>query len=310
MCLNSYKLFFTVLWWLRKRCSPHFSLRGCFFGIIIAALLFCWGKPEARTVLIGVYDNPPKVIIDNTGKPRGIFIDIFEYVAKRQGWDIHYIPGTWDEGLKRLDKDSIDLMPDVAFDDIRNKRFNFNQLAILSSWLQVFGRKEAAIESVSDLEGKTIAILEGSIQQQAWNEISVRFGIRFTQLLLPDYESIIQQIKSGKADAMIASRFYGYQRKRQDNAVPTAVILHPTTLHFAAPQGRNQDVLDAIDKHVAEMMNAPRSVYYQSLVTWLHEKPRMFVPRYVLWLIIVMIIAIIFFFIASLVLKWHVKKAT
>lgn len=294
----------------KKVLKPSFPIAGCVFWIVAAVIVLICGETEARTVRVGIYDNPPKVEMGDNGTPCGIFIDIIEYIAQREGWDIKYVQGTWDAGLTRLEKDSIDLMPDVALSDIRDLRFNFNQFSVLCSWLQVYCRKDIVIESVSALEGKTIAVLEGSIQQQVCEEIRERFGLSFNQIALPDYESTIKQVKSGKADAVIVSRFYGYRREKEGALIPTPVILHPTALHFVAPKGRNQDLLDAIDKRVAEMMNDPHSVYYRSLAYWLHEKPRMFVPLFIIWSIVAITTAFLFFFTLALVLRWLVQKRT
>ena len=34
---------------------------------------------------IGVYQNKPKVFIDNQGKAQGLFVDIIEHIAGREG---------------------------------------------------------------------------------------------------------------------------------------------------------------------------------------------------------------------------------
>ncbi|MBN1578923.1 MAG: transporter substrate-binding domain-containing protein [Chitinispirillaceae bacterium] len=290
--------------------KPAISLVGCVFGILAAVIVLSCGKTEARTVRVGVYDNPPKVEMGDAGTPRGIFIDIIENIAKREGWSIKYVYGTWDTGLKRLENDSIDIMPDVAFSDIRNKRFDFNKLTVLCSWLQVFCKKDIVIESISALEGKTVAVLEGSIQRQVCDKIRERFGLSFNLIELPDYEGTIKEVESGKADAVIVSRFYAYRNGKEGALVPTAVILHPSTLHFAAPKGRSRDLLDAIDKHLAEMMNDPHSVYYKALAYWIYEKPRMFIPGFVVWCIVSITIALMVFFALSLVLRWQVRKRT
>ena len=125
--------------------------------LVASAMLLVCGKTEGRTVRIGIYDNPPKVNLCNGGKPCGIFIDIIEYIANGEGWEIEYVHGTWKEGLTQLEEGKIDLMPDVAFSEERSQKFDFNQLTVLSSWLQAYSRKDVVIESVTDFEEKTVA---------------------------------------------------------------------------------------------------------------------------------------------------------
>ncbi|NLD95138.1 MAG: transporter substrate-binding domain-containing protein [Fibrobacter sp.] len=281
-----------------------------FFRILTVIILIGCEKTDARTIRVGVYDNPPKIEMSNTGTPKGIFIDIIEYIAKCEKLDIKYIFGTWDECLTRLDDGSIDLMPDMAFSDVRNQRFDFNQLVVLSSWLQVFCRKDIFIGSVADLEGKTIAVLEGSIQQQVSGEIRKRFGISYNQVVLHDYATTIKQVESGKADAAIVSRFFGLHMNKEYALVPTPVILDPTNLHFATSKGRNGDLLAAIDKHLALMENDPHSMYYRSLAFWIQEKPRTFIPPFIVWLIASIITMLLIFFVFILLLRLKVSTRT
>ncbi|HNT89393.1 MAG TPA: transporter substrate-binding domain-containing protein, partial [Candidatus Hydrogenedentes bacterium] len=77
----------------------------------------------ARVVTVGVYENAPKVFLDESGKPAGIFVEIIEYVAKEEEWELAYVAGTWGEGLDRLARGEIDLMPDVAYAAEREKEF-------------------------------------------------------------------------------------------------------------------------------------------------------------------------------------------
>ena len=280
------------------------------FGILAVIILMNSEKADARTVRVGVYDNPPKIEMSNTGTPQGIFIDIIEYIAKREKWDITYVAGTWEEGLTRLDEDSIDLMPDMAISDVRNQRFDFNQLVVLSSWLQIFARKGIEIGSVADLDGKTIAVLEGSIQQQVSDEIRKRFGISYNHVVLPDYDATIKQVKSGKADAAIVSRFYGLRMNRDYALIPTPVLLYPTTLHFAASKGRNRDLLEAIDKHLALMKNDSHSIYYRSLAFWIQEKPHTIIPQFIVWLIASIIAIVLLFLVFIVLLRMKVAART
>jgi signal transduction histidine kinase len=263
---------------------------------------------EKRTLRIGVYNNPPKIELCKSGKPCGLFIDIIEYIAKSEGWELEYIYGTWETGLSKLENGNIDLMPDVAVSEVRSQRFDFNKITILSSWLQVYTRNEIEIKSIAALEGKTVAVLEGSIQQQVCNNIRNQLGLSFKMIALPDYNSCIKNVVTGNADAVIVGRFYGYNNV--NSLTPTAIILHPTTLNFATLNGHNQDLLEAIDKHVARMMNDPRSVYYRSIDYWLSEKPRVFIPVYIKWSVVLIGFALLFFLVLSLILRWQVRKKT
>jgi len=266
---------------------------------------------NARTVRIGIYDNPPKVAVNKSGKAYGIFIDIIEYIAKKENWKIKYIYDTWDNNLMRLEKGEIDLIPDAAYSEIRNRQFDFNQITVLPSWLQIYTHKNNQIMTISDLNGKKIAVLKGSIQQQFCKDILNRLHINFDLIEEPDYDGTIKAVESGKADAVIVGRFYSYSYNyKKNNLKPTPLILKISTLHYAVLKGHNQDILSAIDRHLIEILDKSNSIYYKSLEKWLHEKPHFFIPGYVFWSITVISMILIFFIILNFIFKWQIKLQT
>jgi hypothetical protein len=68
-----------------------FGRHGRFFLKLSIVLMISssFGIPSAnaenRIVTIGIYENAPKIFIDESGKPAGIFIDIIEYISKSEG---------------------------------------------------------------------------------------------------------------------------------------------------------------------------------------------------------------------------------
>ena len=48
---------------------------------------------------VGVYQNSPKVSIAESGTPEGIFIDLIEAIAQKEGWRLEYVSGSWREHL-------------------------------------------------------------------------------------------------------------------------------------------------------------------------------------------------------------------
>jgi len=278
--------------------------------VLIVWLLVSCEKPTSRVVRVGVYDNPPKIELDKNGIPNGIFIDILEEIADQEGWKLDYINGTWEEGLNRLEQGQIDIMPDMAYSIVRNRQFDFNQITILSSWLQVYCRSGIRIGSIMDLNNLRVAVLEGSIQHQVCDDIQAQFGITFNRIVLPDYPGIIRQVDSGHVDAVIVGRFYGYRKDKLSSLLPSPLILFPTTLHFAVAKGQNQDLIADIDRHISQMMNNSGSVYYHSLAYWLSEKPHMFIPGFIIWTLVTILSGFLLFLAMSLWLRRQVKKRT
>jgi ABC-type amino acid transport substrate-binding protein len=60
------------------------------------------------TVKVGIYENKPKVFVDSAGEPQGFFVDILNYIASQEGWQLDYVASTWDKNLEKLEKAEIE----------------------------------------------------------------------------------------------------------------------------------------------------------------------------------------------------------
>jgi PAS domain S-box-containing protein len=248
----------------------------CLAGRTAAAEQF-----ENLTVTIGIYQNAPKIFTAESGRPSGIFIDIIEHIAEREGWTLQYIPGTWAEGLERLEKGEIDLMPDVALTPDRQRLFSFHTVPVLSSWSQVYARKDSGIQSILDLNGKKILVLDGSVQEERFAKFIGGFGLDINLIKVPDYQTMFAAVANGEADAAVTNRFYGMMHAARLGLENTAVIFDPSDLFYAAPLKGSKELSDAIDRHLAGLKNNSQSVYYTSLKRWTSEDIKFRLP---LWL--------------------------
>lgn len=73
----------------------------------------------ADVLRVGVYHNPPKVILDEQGRPSGIPGDLLVAMAEEEGWVLEPVSCEWAECLTRLGAGDIDLMPDVGWSESR-----------------------------------------------------------------------------------------------------------------------------------------------------------------------------------------------
>ncbi len=265
---------------------------------------------DSRVVRVGVYENAPKVFTAESGKPSGIFIDIIEHIAEAEGWDVKYVTGTWTEGLDRLKKGEIDLMPDVAYTAERNKIYSFHKVPVLSSWYQVYAPKGHNIRSILDLNSKRIVVLDRSVQQEAFARLSKGFGLNVTLIPVEDYKKSFEIVASGKADAAITNKFYGDMHAKTYGLEDTAVVFEPSDLFFAAPKNINTALLDAIDHHLSILKKDPQSLYYASLKHWTSEEISFHFPIWLKITILVIGIALLVSLVGSFVLKHQVNERT
>ncbi|GLI37270.1 hypothetical protein GHYDROH2_07710 [Geobacter hydrogenophilus] len=236
---------------------------------------------DVGVVNVGVYENSPKIFTDESGTPSGIFIDIIEHIAKTEGWTLRYVHGTWAEGLDRLAKGEIDLMPDVAYTADREKLYSFHKIPVLTGWSQVYARKGSGIQSILDLNGKRVAALEQTIQLETFKRLASSFGLKIILVPVPDYKAEFDMIAKGTVDAGVTNRFYGLMHARESGLEDTPIMFDPAPFFFAAPQNASRQLLDTIDRHLSGLKRDPRSAYYASLKRWTSEDVQFKLP---LWL--------------------------
>ena len=134
------------------------------FGYLILCAILVASIPltslaSDNTVKVGIYQNKPKVFIDSAGKPQGFFVDILNYIAAKEGWQLDYVASTWEKNLEKLEKAEIDLLLDIAESEGRAELFDYNKEIIFSNWAVVYVQKDSKIQSILDLKGKKIAVM-------------------------------------------------------------------------------------------------------------------------------------------------------
>lgn len=245
------------------------------FRLVLALAMLGAALPAGAgtRVRVGMYENEPLVFTGADGRPRGICIDTLQHVAAAEGWELDYVRGSWPECFERLEQGEIDLLVAIAYSAARTERFDFNDELVLANWGQVYARENRAIESVLDLQGKTVALLEDDIYNEAFRELLGRFGVEARFVEMAGYRAVLDAVAEGHADAGVVSRLFA---ARQDTAHPlrrSPIIFSPIELRFAAPKGRGAELLAALDTHLRELKRDKGSVYHRSLDRWLGAPP-------------------------------------
>jgi signal transduction histidine kinase len=289
---------------------PILLLKPFFILLIFSYLGVSPASADDRVVTVGIYENAPKVFTSKSGQPEGIFMDIIADIAKKEGWKLRYVPGTWAEGLDRLAKGEIDLMPDMAFTVDREKMFSFHKVPVLSSWSQVYARKGSGIQSILDLSGKRIVVLKDSFQQEVFVRLTKSFKVNITLIPEPDFKTVFEMVVMGKADAAISNRLYGELHAKKIGLEGTAIIFDPRDFFFAATRGDPKHLLEAIDTHLAALKKDPQSVYYQSLRKWTSEDVKLNLPEWLPILAVIVGVILLTSLLGSVVLKYQVNLRT
>jgi len=248
--------------------------------VSLVLLVGCSSLLAAERVRVGIYQNRPKVFIDEQGRPQGVFVDVLEYVAQREDWTLEYVPGTWAECLARLGAGQLDLMVDVAETAERAEIYSFHDEPVLSSWGEIYARPGLTIRTMLDLHGKTAVTLRGGVYADRFPALAESFDIDCELVLTDDYASAFKMVDRGKADACIVNHFFGGAHKHKFNVRETPILFYPTRLFFVTQKDRNLFLLQAIDRHLEELKADESLGYYTWLRKWQGGPPLPIVPRW------------------------------
>ena len=279
----------------------------------LALLTACTG-PDAgagtRELHVGLYDNPPKIHLDERGQPAGLFVDLLEAIAREEGWRIRYERCEWEACLRRLDAGELDLMPDVAWTHDRAARFDFNQTPVTYAWSQVFRPRDVRVQGMPDLAGKRIALLRASVQTRDLETVLGGLGVPWTPVATATYDEAFAAVRDGHADVAVANNYFGWRTARRYGLSESTIVFNPSTLFYAAPKGRHGDVLARIDHWLGRWQADAGSVYFKALGRALAPPPATVAPRWLVPTLGVAAALIVLLTAFALVLRWRVHAAT
>lgn len=254
------------------------------FVLVVVCSRFFATPAMARTISVGVYQNHPGVFTDAQGKTQGFYIDLLEAIAHKENWDLRYVPGSWSEGLEHLDRQEIDLLVGIAFTDKHSKRYDYNSETVFINWGQVYTGK-SKVSSLLDMMDKRIAGVKNDVYAEKLKELLGNFSIQHTFIELPEYQMVLRQLAEGVVDAGIVSRSNGLVNEKRFDVFKSSIVCCPMNMRFAAPKGKNHEIIRSIDNHLKHDKDNNNSFYYKSLDYWFGGIKTPFFPKWLKWLL-------------------------
>jgi two-component system cell cycle sensor histidine kinase/response regulator CckA len=280
--------------------------------LLLTTLLLTWPAFAAEPVRVGLYDNAPLSFLDDNDRPAGLTVDLLDEVAHAEGMQLEYIPCDWTNCLQMLEKGEIDLLGPIAFSQERATRYDFNQETILANWGHVYIPSGSGAATFTDLHNQRVAVLTDDIHTRAFEELMIGFDIPFEPVVVESYLEVFKALESGAADAGVVNRVFALQHEYDYRVQSSAMIFNPIEVRWAAIKGTQPDLLDKIDRNLANWKKDQGSVYYKTLDHWFGGAGQGWrtIPGWLKWLLVLVSGGMALIIVGNLMLRHQVRLRT
>ena len=170
---------------MTSSCVPDKSSRRSFqIGLLVAAVLSAFAaSAQAQSALDNVMksrlikiaiptDFPPYGSVGSDMQPRGLDVDMANYIAEKLGVKVELVPVSTANRIPYLQTKKVDLViSTLGKNPEREKVIDFT-VAYSPFFISVFGPKATAVRVPADLAGKTIAVTRGSVDDQELTKVA------------------------------------------------------------------------------------------------------------------------------------------
>lgn len=278
--------------------------------LILLTSLSAVAQNAPQLLRVGIYHNPPKLLLNDEGQPSGILGELLQHIAEQENWLLEVTPCTWDQCLQLLESGQIDIMPDVAYSESRRQRFNFHQTPALLSWSQLYHDGDVPLISLLDLKDKRIAVLDGSVQQEYLHNMVRSFNLNVNWYPVETLAEGFNAVRQDRVDAVAANHFYGNMQAHKHGLYGSPIMFQPAKLFYATANFRHGGTLQVIDDYLNHWQADENSVYHQIVRKWSLPEQRTWLPLWVQWSVFGLAVALVCALALNLLLRRQIDEKT
>jgi glutamate/aspartate transport system substrate-binding protein len=212
----------------------------------------------AHTVRLGYRESsPPFSFLDQSGRPIGYSLELCEAIVEEIGVEvddpdlrIDYVKVTSDDRIDAVLQNKIDLeCGSTTANAERGKRVAFSPLMFVAG-TKLMVPKASAVQSLTDLKGKTVVVTKGTTNEQAIQAADKKFALGLNIAVGADHEQSYQMLADGKADAFATDDILLYgliaRHKTQDKFKVTGEYLSydPYGIMYRKGEPQLKDVVE------------------------------------------------------------------
>ena len=205
---------------------------------------------ERKTIRIAVpNDYPPYGLVGSDMVPKGIDIDMANVIAKKLGVKLELVPVTAPNRVAYLQSGKADLtISSLGKTPEREKVIDYS-IAYTPFYDAIFGRKDVKATTFAELNGKTIAVTRGSMQDEELQRLAPGAVVQRYE----DNNATLSAFLSGQTQrfATGTSVAAAVMQKNPNVSMDQKVILANAPCYVGIPKGEKQ-LVDKINQIIRE----------------------------------------------------------
>jgi len=271
---------------------------------------------NAVVINVGIYDNAPKLYMDEHGEAAGFWVDLTKLIIIQTDYELNWIYGSWDECLQMLEQGKIDLLPDVGFTENRAKKFLFANETTLLSWSRLYVHKDSECQTLLDLNGQKVGALKNSFNLSAPEgllDLINQFRLDCEVVEYDDYNSVFEAIGEKEIFAGITNKDFGASLETSFPVKRTPIIFQPADLRYAfSKRSIHSNILMPIFDKYIKTYKADSSSEYQTLIDkhFGMQHNHRFIPYWLKFTLFILLILSLISLVFIILLRYKVKLNT
>lgn len=210
---------------------------------------------EKKVLIMGTSaDYPPFEYVDTTKGEDiiGFDVDLAKAITEKLGYELEIQDIDFAGLIEALKSGRVDVvLAGMSATEERKESVDFSDIYYTANHMVLF-KKDAGLQKIEDLAGKTVGVQLGSIQEEKANEIKETTDIKIeSRNRVPE---IVQEVKAGRFDAIIVEDVVakGYLEKNKDLAGFSLQSEEENGFAAAFPKG-NEELVAEFNKVIGEM---------------------------------------------------------
>ncbi|WP_371805394.1 transporter substrate-binding domain-containing protein [Candidatus Lokiarchaeum ossiferum] len=198
---------------------------------------FALSSLQAETIKIGVDREAAPMEFEEQGQPMGFNIDIFDQVSASWETQNQYLFMEWPDVLESVSNGSLDAMFAINTEE-RREVYDFSDPFLNISWRIFIREEQPKLNSITDLENHTVAVIKNFAADQYLQSLSFHFHI----VEVEDTEEGLSLLSKGEVYAYFGNYHLGLyyvQQEEFNNIIPTGEEMAKQEMCIAVKKGNS-----------------------------------------------------------------------